>query len=150
MATNCFPSRITSSKLASTSPAYLRGILLTAFRLSDCLYQTSWPQNCNQTIYVEQSMTGHIVMGDAMDLLMLISLLAFVKTHIYNFVNDQLIFLKFEKSNRDTLILRFTILSLAWFQRPPAKKYGIVSLQKYRCRRNSPSHSTQTYILTRT
>ena len=60
-------------------------------------------------MYVEQSMTGHIVMVDAMDLLMLISLLAFVKTHIYNFVNDQLIFLKFEKSNRDTLILKFTI-----------------------------------------
>ena len=28
---------------------------------------------------------------------------------MYSSVNDQLIFLKFEKSNRDTLILRFTI-----------------------------------------
>ena len=53
------------------------------------------------------------MMGNAMDLLMIISLLAFVWTPIYDFVNDQLIFLKLEKSKTDTFILRFTILSLA-------------------------------------
>ena len=40
---------------------------------------------------------------------MLISLLASVKTSMYSFVNNQLIFLKFEKSNTNTLILRFTV-----------------------------------------
>ena len=43
---------------------------------------------------------------------MLINLLASVKTSMYSFFNNQLIFLKFEKSNTDTLFLRFTILSL--------------------------------------
>ena len=47
LAPNCFPSRITSSKLASTSPTYLRGILVPAFRSLICLCQTSWAQICN-------------------------------------------------------------------------------------------------------
>ena len=49
---------------------------------------------------------------DAINFLMLISLLSTVKTFMYSSVNDQLIFLKFEKSNTHTLILRFIILSL--------------------------------------
>ena len=51
MAKNCFPSRITSS-------TYLRGILPPAFRSLICLCQTSWAQNCNQIMHVEQSMMG--------------------------------------------------------------------------------------------
>ena len=56
MVTNCFPSRITSSKLASTSPTYLRRILVPAFRSLICLCQRSWAQICNQIISIEQSM----------------------------------------------------------------------------------------------
>ena len=43
---------------------------------------------------------------------MLFSLLVSVKTSMRSFFNKQIIFLKFEKSNTDTLLLRFTILSL--------------------------------------
>ena len=56
LAWNCFPSRITSSKLASTYPIYLGGTLLTAFRPLIFLCQPSWAQNHNYVTHVEQSM----------------------------------------------------------------------------------------------
>ena len=87
---------------------------------------------------------------NVIDLLMLTSLLSSVKTFIYSSVNDLLIFLKFEKNNINTSILRFTIVSLGEFQWLPAKKYGIISLQAYRWRPNSSSGTAEINIITRT
>ena len=41
----------------------ISGIFVIAFRSLIFLCQTSWSQNCNQVMHVEQSVMGHIVMG---------------------------------------------------------------------------------------
>ena len=70
---------------------------MTAFRVFDLLVPNIMvtklqPDNACRAI------NDSVILGwdDAIDLLMLISLLASVKTSMYSFVNNQLIFLKFE------------------------------------------------------
>ena len=74
-----------------------QGILVTAFRVFDLLVPNIMvtklqPDNACRAI------NDSVILwwNDAIDLLMLISLLASVKTSMYSFVNNQLIFLKFE------------------------------------------------------
>ena len=66
----------------------------------------------NQIMHVEQSMMGSHC--DGMMRSICWCLLASVKTSMYSFFNNQLIFLKFEKRNRDAFILRFTMISLCY------------------------------------
>ena len=93
-ASNCFPSHITSSKLASTFPMYLGGTLLTAFRTFDFPMLTIMGTKSKLGNARRAIIDGITFSLAATDFLMLISFVLSVKASIYSFVNDQLIFLK--------------------------------------------------------
>ena len=106
LAWNCFPSRITSPKLASTYPIYLGGTLLTAFRAFDFPMSTimgTESQLCNACRAINDEITFSLA---ATDLLMLINFVSSAKASIYSFVNDQLIFLKCEQNNTNTSVIK--------------------------------------------